>query len=116
MSNCPDGMSPAETPYWEGKGFSFFCNRSCEYYPCHQVPEGEPFNCLFCYCPLYALGRKCGGNFHYGEGGIKDCSQCLIPHKKENYGYITGRFQELVEAMGRLEGDGRAEKGPDGGI
>ena len=35
--------------------------------PCHKT-VGESFNCLFCYCPLYALGDQCGGNFTYIEG------------------------------------------------
>ena len=38
--------------YWEGKHFAFYTNKECEYYPCHPVPEGTEFNCLFCYCPL----------------------------------------------------------------
>ncbi len=95
--------STPDAPYWAGKGFSYFCNKDCEYFPCHTVPEGEPFNCLFCYCPLYALGRNCGGNFTYLDNGIKDCSRCLLPHKKESYGYITERFQALTEAMRLLE-------------
>ena len=47
------------------KHYSFFQNRECEYFPCHKDADPETFNCLFCYCPLYALGRKCGGNFRY---------------------------------------------------
>ena len=54
--------------------YKFFQNKECEYFPCHKVKNTENFNCLFCYCPLYALGDKCGGNFKYIEGGIKDCS------------------------------------------
>lgn len=92
-----------QKPYWAGKGFSYFCNRDCEYFPCHTLPEGEDFNCLFCYCPLYALGRSCGGSFTYLDGGIKDCSHCLLPHRRENYGYIVGRFQDLTQAMGELD-------------
>ena len=53
--------------HWEGKHYSFFQNRDCEYFPCHQGADPENFNCLFCYCPLYALGEKCGGNFRYTE-------------------------------------------------
>ena len=49
--------------------FSYFQNTSCKYFPCHTC-EGEYFNCLFCYCPLYALGDECGGNFTYTEQGI----------------------------------------------
>ena len=41
---------------------SFFANRACRYFPCHEgIPE-EEFNCLFCYCPLYLLGERCGGD------------------------------------------------------
>lgn len=89
--------------HWEGKSFSYFCNRDCEFFPCHTVPEGEDFNCLFCYCPLYALGRDCGGSFEYLDNGVKDCSACLLPHRRENYGYITERFKDLVEKMRGME-------------
>ena len=59
--------------------YSFFQNRDCEFFPCHTgVPE-EEFNCLFCYCPLYALGETCGGNFVYLENGIKSCMSCSFP-------------------------------------
>mgnify|MGYP001782612839 FL=1 len=92
-----------EKAYWEGKHFAFFANRECEYYPCHPVKEGEEFNCLFCYCPLYMLGRKCGGNFTYLENGIKDCSACLVPHRRNSYGHIASRFQSIVEEMARGE-------------
>ena len=57
----------------------------------------------FQYCPLYALGRNCGGNFRYTPSGIKDCSGCMIPHEKDNFGRITGRFQELCERLKELE-------------
>ena len=51
-----------EKPYWEGKHYSYFSNKECEYFPCHKGADPENFNCLFCYCPLYALGDKCGGD------------------------------------------------------
>ena len=92
-----------EKAYWEGKHFAFFANKECEYYPCHPVKEGEEFNCLFCYCPLYMLGRECGGNFKYLENGIKDCSDCTLPHRRESYGYIAGKFQEIAQTMARRE-------------
>ena len=43
--------------------YDFFQNKECEYFPCHKNADKESFNCLFCYCPLYCLGDKCGGNF-----------------------------------------------------
>jgi len=87
--------------YWHGKTFAFFTNRECEFFPCHAGIDPDEFNCLFCYCPLYALGDKCGGRFTY-TSGIKDCSHCVVPHRKDNYGYITGRFNDIVEAMKRI--------------
>ena len=53
--------------------------------------------CLFCYCPLYTLGDQCGGNFAYIGDGIKDCSNCLLPHGRGSYSYVTSKFGELAE-------------------
>ena len=77
--------------------YDFFQNKECEYYPCHQGADPEKFSCLFCYCPLYALGNQCGGNFTYLENGIKDCSGCLIPHRRENYSKIMEKMPQLME-------------------
>lgn len=88
---------------WKGKAYSFFNHKDCEFFPCHKTDDEENFNCLFCYCPLYALGDKCGGNFQYTEGGIKDCSNCMVPHKRNNYGYIMSKFGELVELTKKKE-------------
>ena len=77
--------------------YAFFQNKKCEYFPCHEGADPESFNCLFCYCPLYALGDKCGGQFTYLENGIKDCSGCLRPHKKENYDSIIKQMPMIME-------------------
>lgn len=76
--------------------YAFFQNRDCEYFPCHKGVKEESFNCLFCYCPLYVLGENCGGSFCYTETGIKDCSHCLRPHIRENYGEILGETPKLM--------------------
>ena len=85
-----------EKPYWEGKEYSYFSHKNCEYFPCHKGADPENFNCLFCYCPLYALGDKCGGNFRFTESGIKDCTECKLPHRRENFGNCT-------EAAGKIK-------------
>ena len=72
--------------------YKFFCNRECEFFPCHKVENTEEFNCLFCYCPLYSLGKECGGNPIFLENGIKDCSHCIFPHKKQNYDKIMEKM------------------------
>ena len=77
--------------------YKFFSNTKCEYFPCHKTNDPENFNCLFCYCPLYALKDKCGGNIRYTEKGIKDCTNCTLPHQRKNYDYIIGKFKEIVE-------------------
>ena len=84
----------------------FFQNTECEYFPCHKGIAAEDFNCLFCYCPLYALGKKCGGNCVYTEKGVKSCVNCAFPHRRENYDRVIARFSEIREAVRRMDGDG----------
>ncbi len=88
---------------WRGTQYSFFSHKNCEFFPCHKTDDPDNFNCLFCYCPLYALGDKCGGNFTYAYGGVKDCSNCMVPHKRDNYGYIMSRFGDIVELIRKKE-------------
>lgn len=76
--------------------YDYFQNRDCPYFPCHKTAQ-DSFNCLFCYCPLYALGDKCGGNFTYTEQGIKDCSACLLPHSPGGYAYVLSKFPDVAE-------------------
>ena len=80
--------------------YKFFQNSQCEYFPCHKTKDKEKFNCLFCYCPLYSLGDQCGGNFQYTEEGIKDCSQCLLPHGTKGYEHIMSHMSKVME-LGR---------------
>ena len=83
--------------------YKFNQNRQCEFFPCHKGIKDEDFNCLFCYCPLYVLGDKCGGNFTYLDNGIKDCSNCLLPHCRENYDRIMEKIGAVME-LTRREG------------
>ena len=71
---------------------SFFKNYECEYFPCHKVENSEDFNCLFCYCPLYPI-EDCGGNHKLTDTGVKDCSECTLPHKAKNYQYIVDKLK-----------------------
>ena len=80
-----------------GANNQYFCNTSCEFFPCHSKADPEHFNCLFCYCPLYALGPRCGGSFSYIDGKIKDCSACLIPHSKGGYAFVLEKVKAIQE-------------------
>lgn len=82
--------------------YSYFQNRECQYFPCHKT-DSEEFNCLFCYCPLYALGDRCGGHFAYTKKGIKDCSGCVIPHSAGGYEYILSRFPDVAALAKRKD-------------
>ena len=86
------------------ENFKFFQHKACEFFPCHETEDKENFNCLFCYCPLYALGENCGGNFEMTDFGFKDCSGCMLPHKRNNYDYICSRFQDIVELTKKNKG------------
>lgn len=89
----------------ETEHFRFFQNRQCEYFPCHSGVAEEDFNCLFCYCPLYALGRRCGGNCQYTNEGIKDCMACTFPHRRENYDRVIARYGEIVAVVKKMDGE-----------
>ena len=60
--------------------YSFVQNRNCEFFPCHKTAHPENFNCLFCYCPLYALG-----------------SGCMVPHGRKSYSYVTEHWNQISE-------------------
>ena len=81
--------------------YKFFQNKDCEYFPCHEGVSCEQFSCLFCYCPLYALGDRCGGSFTYLENGIKDCSRCTKPHRRDNYDRIMEKMGLVMELAKR---------------
>ncbi len=83
------------------ENYKFFQNTECEYFPCHKVKDNKDFNCLFCYCPLYGLKDKCGGNFKYLDNGIKSCEHCLKPHNKDAYDHIMSKMTDVME-MGKL--------------
>lgn len=75
----------------------FFENRGCEYFPCHDLEE--PFNCLFCYCPMYFLD-KCPGKPEFREKDgrtIKVCTNCTYPHKRENYKNIMAVLKKAIK-------------------
>ena len=79
--------------------YDFFQNKQCEYFPCHEGADPETFSCLFCYCPLYCLGENCGGSYRYTSSGIKDCSGCLRPHRRENYEKINAKMKDVLELV-----------------
>jgi len=87
----------------ETEKFKFFQHKECEYFPCHKVESTEDFNCLFCYCPLYSLGEKCGGDFVYTKKGIKNCAGCRIPHRKENYDLIMEKMDKIMDLAKKKE-------------
>ena len=90
-----------------GNNSRFFQNLECEYFPCHQGIRKEEFNCLFCYCPLYMLGKQCGGNCTYTEKGVKSCRDCTFPHQKGNYEQVIARLDEIRAAMRTMDGEKR---------
>ena len=78
----------------------FFNNRECRYMPCHEGLDKSAFNCLFCYCPLYSLGRNCGGNFKYsGKKRIKNCEDCVLPHQPDYYDDINDMLVKQSEGV-----------------
>ena len=77
--------------------YKYFKNKRCEYFPCHKNADRKTFNCLFCYCPLYPLGKNCGGAVKYTKKGIKDCSACALPHIPGGYDHIRNMIDKVIE-------------------
>lgn len=105
MSDKPcksdDPESSAERPS------CFYENKECIYYPCHTGLER--INCLFCFCPLYTFD-DCGGTYKM-LNGIKDCSECLLPHKTENYGVVLRKLVDVnKQKMKQLGGQDSAQQ------
>jgi len=85
------------------RAHSFFEHRDCDYFPCHSDLKG-PFNCIFCFCPLYPFLCEEHGSPRFIEkedGVIKDCSGCLFPHRPESYDVI---LQFLAEGRNGIKG------------
>lgn len=64
--------------------YKYFFNDICEFAPCHNDVD---INCLFCFCPLYKY-EDCGGTYTILDNGVKDCSNCILPHKEGGYDYV----------------------------
>lgn len=77
----------------------FFANRECAFYPCHAGADPAAFNCLFCFCPLYAM-KDCGGNPGFTAKGVKDCSGCLFPHDPAHYDDVIAALSRAARAGG----------------
>lgn len=84
--------------------YRFFCNQDCQYFPCHKTEKPDEFNCLFCFCPLYFFD-DCGGRFTVLESGVKDCTNCLIPHNPKGYDHILKKLRKRFDAI-REESEG----------
>jgi len=81
----------------------FYSNTECKYFPCHKSPESSSFNCLLCFCPLYFLGDKCGGNFKFsGKDKVKNCCDCHLPHTPEYYDVIISKLKEARKKGGSV--------------
>lgn len=86
-----------------GQNAWFFCHVDCDFFPCHPTDNRENFNCLFCYCPLYALGELCGGDFFYTNQGIKNCSSCHLPHTPDSYQIIAEKLPLIINMVKRKD-------------
>jgi len=72
----------------------FFQHKECEYFPdekprCHDVEDASDFNCMFCYCPFYSLD-DCPGVDQYTDEGVRDCTECCLPHKGDMLSLMDG--------------------------
>jgi cobalt-precorrin-5B (C1)-methyltransferase len=92
--------------------YPFFTHRACPHFPCHTGIDPQDFNCLFCYCPLYALGPECGGDFTYNAKGYKNCTQCTLPHRGDSgTKHVKEKFSALAELARAKDDEGKWDSG-----
>jgi len=72
--------------------YKHFINLKCEFLPCHNLEDWH--SCLFCYCPLFLL--DCRGNYSTLPSGMKDCSQCVMPHTEKGWDIIQEEMQKQL--------------------
>ncbi|MBQ2699938.1 MAG: cysteine-rich small domain-containing protein [Clostridia bacterium] len=92
--------------------YQFFQHRECEYFPCHASVAREDFNCLFCYCPLYCLGKQCGGRFFYDSKGRKVCRDCTFPHQRNSFDSIMARYRDIMTLVQQTDSAHSTEEHP----
>ena len=102
MSGKLNGRESDLKPKPEPEHFKRVTHRSCEYFPCHKGVPLETFNCLFCFCPLYLLKDQCGGNFKYRDNGVKDCTNCTVPHGPDSYERVMDKMSLVIEGAKML--------------
>jgi Zn-finger protein len=49
------------------------------------------------------LGDKCGGNFTYMANGVKNCTDCMVPHQRNAVQYVLKRWPEIAERAKKTE-------------
>jgi len=90
------------------ENYKYFQHRECEFFPCPPDRHPGDFNCMFCYCPLYTLGDRCGGSFTFTADGKKNCKDCLFPHLRKNYDRLMERYPEIAAVVAANTGNGPA--------
>ena len=73
-----------DCPQYDPSDINMYLHPDAPCQKCHDLPT---IDCRFCYCPLYHL--DCGGKYTIRAAGIKDCSDCTIPHQP---GFDPGRI------------------------
>lgn len=58
--------------------YQFFCNRECEYFPCHKMQDPDNFTAFFATAHYTALWQKSGGRFATFQMEIKTAQIVLF--------------------------------------
>ena len=66
---------------------------NCNEFPCHKDMTNEDF-CSMCYCPLYMT--ECDGKYELLRDGMKDCSNCMLPHTEEGQEMIIESIKNFI--------------------
>ncbi len=68
----------------EEKHYDFFLEQALRILPCH--PGADPETLAACSATVPRPGRPVRGASAIRQTGSRDCTHCLRPHVRENYG------------------------------
>lgn len=79
------GEVAMEKPYWEGKEYSYFSHKKCEFFRVIRMQIRMILTvCLL--LPAICPGWEMRWEFPVYGKGIKDCTNCMLPHKRKTMG------------------------------
>jgi precorrin-3B C17-methyltransferase len=75
-------------------------NKSCEYYPCHNMKNQQ---CDFCFCPFYPCADGSTGGKWIKNKNVWNCIDCTWIHEKKVVDCVKDEIKEIIHEVDDLK-------------